>query len=583
MCILARVKLCNIKLTKNNLFYIFFSDAIWDNRRPFSLVWRVGIDATVFVANSVLAMKEVSTRYWLLFILALGIFLSTGSAWLLHFSERAQLNNRLAKDVADRAAAVDREMTVSLEALYTLRALFVGRDFVSRDDFLLLSQQTRLRHPDIKAFYWVEQVAANERSIFERKSRQVLHSADFEIRRYGIERKTVRTEDKASYRPVFYVDPEGAQLLPLGLDLAQDQKLNPLLSRSAISGELMLTEGKMEGKESNSRTLLRAVLPVYHKINSTKLRGFILAVIDVGAIFENSLAKIRIGGIDINLWDKTDKDNHTLLHFHPSRTRLEVNYSRSVYQPLNPIGHRQWELQAVPTYYYFESKQTWLPHLVFLFGMASTLMIMRLFVSFAQKNEKMQIQSRELMTSNQELEEISRTDALTGVANRRYFDEVIVKEWKRAIRNQTPLTLIMVDVDCFKMYNDYYGHLEGDECIRKVAQTLKEMMCRPMDLVARYGGEEFAILLPDTNKNASRLAEQCRRSLAEKKIPHAASKVSPYVTISSGMATLKPDLSTDIAELIRQADRALYKAKENGRNQVCTAQELTESVNDPQS
>ncbi|WP_028301706.1 diguanylate cyclase domain-containing protein [Oceanospirillum beijerinckii] len=528
-------------------------------------------------------MKDISTRYWLLLILALGIFLSTGSAWLLHFSERAQLNNRLAKDVADRAAGVDREVTASLEALYTLQALFVGRDLVSHEDFVLLSRQTRRRHPDIKAFYWIEQIAANERSHFGAQSQQLLKQEGFQIRRFNAEGHVVKSEDHAFYRPVFYMEPDGAELLPLGLDLSLNTELNPLLSRAAISGDLMLSAGKMAGKGSDSRTLLQAVLPVYQRVNSTKVRGFILAVIDVGAIFEHSLTDIRIAGIDMNLLDITDPTNPMLLHFHPSRTRLPVDHGRAIYHSLNPIGHRLWELQAVPTFYYFNSKRTWLPQLVFLFGMASTLLIMRLFISFAKKNEKMQIQSRELMTSNQELEEISRTDALTGIANRRYFDEVLAKEWKRAIRNQTPLTLIMVDVDCFKMYNDYYGHLEGDECIRKVAQTLKEMMCRPMDLVARYGGEEFAILLPDTNNNAVRLAEQCRRSLAEKQIPHAASKVSPYVTISSGMATLKPDVSTDISELVRQADRALYKAKEKGRNQVCTAQELTESADDPKS
>lgn len=523
-------------------------------------------------------MKDTTSRSWAFLILALGIILSSGSACLLHISEQAQLNNRFAKDVADRAAALDREVTTSFEALYTLRALFIEREMPSFELFSALSQQSRARHPNIEAFYWVANVSEPERKLFENKVRSRLGRQDFQILQHSESRALISAGSRESYRPVLYLESELSELFPLGLDLSVDPEWDRLLDAAGISGKAMLSAGTMKTTESKSETFLQAVLPVYKDMDSFQVIGYVVAVLNLGNTFNDALSKIGISGIDMRLWDKTHPTKPYLLHFHPSRTRLISDTSRSLFQALNPIGMRQWELEAVPTFYYFENKQTWLPHLVFIVGIAATIIIMRLFLSFGAKNERMRIESRDLMTSNQELAEISRTDALTGIANRRYFDEVMVKEWRRAIRNNTSLTLIMVDVDCFKLYNDFYGHLEGDECIRKVAKSLRDMMSRPMDLAARYGGEEFAILLPDTNENAIALAEQCREKVFQQQLPHAASKVSPYVTISLGMATLKPATDLDMSELIRQADMALYKAKESGRNQVCSAHELKESL-----
>jgi diguanylate cyclase (GGDEF)-like protein len=158
-------------------------------------------------------------------------------------------------------------------------------------------------------------------------------------------------------------------------------------------------------------------------------------------------------------------------------------------------------------------------------------------------------------------------DGLTQVANRRRFDEYLIQEWKRAPREQQPLTLILCDVDYFKQYNDTYGHLAGDECLIKVAQALDKTVRRPGDLVARYGGEEFAIILPQTSvTGAVQVADLIIQTLESLEIPHQTSLISSNLTISMGIASLIPSLDSSFQVLIEVTDKALYQAKTEGRN-----------------
>ncbi len=166
------------------------------------------------------------------------------------------------------------------------------------------------------------------------------------------------------------------------------------------------------------------------------------------------------------------------------------------------------------------------------------------------------------------LEYISITDALTGVSNRKHFDDFLSIEWKRAIRNSTHLSLIMFDIDYFKSYNDRYGHVAGDTCLARIARELKNNVRRPADLIARYGGEEFAMVLPETNGKASGIAEKCIRSVEALGIIHEDSTVSRHVTISAGVSSMVPARGSRHSMIIEAADLALYKAKHNGRNRV---------------
>jgi two-component system chemotaxis family response regulator WspR len=177
-----------------------------------------------------------------------------------------------------------------------------------------------------------------------------------------------------------------------------------------------------------------------------------------------------------------------------------------------------------------------------------------------------------LAEANIELQKLAAIDFLTGIANRRRFDEVAQNEWQRATRERRPLSLIIADIDCFKHHNDTYGHSAGDMCIKKAAAVLTAQLKRPADLVARYGGEEFVIVLPDTgNDGAVKVAEACRSRLAELAIPNSGGPNGDHITLSAGVATVVPGAGESLAALMLRADEALYAAKARGRNRVCSA------------
>jgi diguanylate cyclase (GGDEF)-like protein len=195
--------------------------------------------------------------------------------------------------------------------------------------------------------------------------------------------------------------------------------------------------------------------------------------------------------------------------------------------------------------------------------------ICELPIENARKYEKLLRTEEMLKLANDGLYQLSTTDALTGIANRRAYDEHIELEWKRMMRNNTPLSLIICDLDSFKKFNDHYGHKAGDNCLYTVAQSIRQIATRPDDFVARYGGEEFAVILPHTKEEgALHVAEKIRIAVFQRNIPHEDSAAAPYITLSLGIATVKPPLAAGLssASLFHAADSALYEAKHQGRN-----------------
>jgi diguanylate cyclase (GGDEF)-like protein/PAS domain S-box-containing protein len=188
---------------------------------------------------------------------------------------------------------------------------------------------------------------------------------------------------------------------------------------------------------------------------------------------------------------------------------------------------------------------------------------------------------KQLQDAYHAVEALAITDGLTGLANRRRFDQCLTTEWRRGMRDRTPLSLLLIDADWFKSYNDTYGHLRGDSCLKQIAEAAQDVVMRSGDLVARFGGEEYAIILPNTlNDGALRVANDICKAMRGRKLPH---KDNPngIMTISVGCATITPQLGHNASSLIDLADEALYKAKRNGRNRVCSNQKLDSSGNKP--
>lgn len=195
--------------------------------------------------------------------------------------------------------------------------------------------------------------------------------------------------------------------------------------------------------------------------------------------------------------------------------------------------------------------------------------VMVLMVGILEQHyEKMK---KELVKANEELLTLSRVDSLTGLPNRRSFDEVFAREFAHAIRKSRPLTLMIIDIDFFKNFNDTYGHLAGDQALRDISHTIDDEVRRAGDYVARYGGEEFAIVMPDTyEKGAAIVAERIMDTIDALGIVHENSTVAGHVTVSIGIASEYPDNTSDPVRLIEHADQALYRAKRAGRHRFVT-------------
>jgi diguanylate cyclase (GGDEF)-like protein/PAS domain S-box-containing protein len=180
-----------------------------------------------------------------------------------------------------------------------------------------------------------------------------------------------------------------------------------------------------------------------------------------------------------------------------------------------------------------------------------------------------------LVRMQKELEELSYKDGLTGVANRRMFDSVIDVEWSNAQRNSQPLSLLLIDIDFFKQYNDCYGHIQGDMCLQQVGRVLDKAATRARDFFARYGGEEFVMVLPETDAIAAKkIAERCRKLIFKEQIQHEQSQISHVITISIGVGTIIPTYRDDRVEFIEEVDKRLYQAKQKGRNRIADGSAL---------
>lgn len=192
----------------------------------------------------------------------------------------------------------------------------------------------------------------------------------------------------------------------------------------------------------------------------------------------------------------------------------------------------------------------------------------KLIVVSRNISERILVEQR-LQEANELLHHLSTIDGLTGVSNRRTFDDRLEMEWNRGLRNSAHLSLLMLDIDYFKSYNDTYGHQGGDGCLKQIASVIQENLGRSTDLLCRYGGEEFCVILPETDETEANLVgEKIRMAIESLKIPHSGSKIQPWVTISVGAATMIPNVYTSYMNLVSNADKAVYKAKFDGRNCV---------------
>lgn len=487
----------------------------------------------------------------------LGVLISGFSGWLLYKVEEKAIIHEFHNNVNEHAASFYREVTINIEALHSLAILFSGDTVPNLKRFSSEAKKILSRHKDIQALEWIPRVIHSERAAYESKQRQEFPEFEFTERKE--QGHMVSAAERQEYFPVYYVEPLIGNEVAFGFDLASNPVRLEALEKSRDTATPQITARITLVQEYAKQKGFLAFLPIYEEHSSTEekrpenLKGFVLGVFRIGDIFNSSALSEEPPCIEMTLVDETLLSSHNILHMHKTRAECTGIENITYRKELTEIWGRKWSLIATPTLSYIALRRSMTPLVVFIAGITITAFI-AIYIHMISKHTAIIL-------------DMSRTDGLTRVSNRRHLDEFLDREWSRAIRNNSFISFILVDIDFFKLYNDKYGHLEGDECLKIVAQTFKRIMLRPADMVARYGGEEFAIVLPDT-ENAVSVANNCRKSIEELQIPHEFSKAREVVTISVGVCTLAPKKGVGPSELLDCADKALYKAKAGGRNRV---------------
>lgn len=496
---------------------------------------------------------KVYSNFVLFITLLLGLTFSALLARSFYTLETKSIRTTFEKSVDDQSATIERELTLNFETLYAIKGLFDSSEHVTPEMFNQLAAEIIIRHKNIQALEWVPKVSHEQRGLFETNGRK--RFPDFLIIEQNEQALMVQAKTRKEYFPVYYVEPYLGNEAALGFDLASNSNRLTALNLARQSGNLVISPSVSLVQDASEKKGFLAILPIYQGQPSTvkqrdeKLIGFIVGVFKIYELIENSNLPTLLSGIDFVLQDETATPPELLYGKPLSVDDMFMDYKRH----LDSVGGREWSIVAQPSQQYISEHRSSTPLVIFLlaivfifFGTAYTFLLFRY---------------------KQELERTTLIDGLTGVANRRHFNIYLAQEWARALRDSHTLSLIMIDIDHFKQFNDHYGHLAGDSCLKSVAKILDNTLQRATDLVARYGGEEFAIILPN-NEDPHLLAELCRKNVAKAAISHSSSPVADHVTISLGISTMIPSPDLQIQDLIETADQALYKAKNSGRNKT---------------
>ncbi|OAN13766.1 hypothetical protein A3K86_14490 [Photobacterium jeanii] len=504
-----------------------------------------------------------------------GVVLSSVFFWLFYQVETKNIEREFQDEVNDKALSYYKGLQFHLEGVYALKSHFDNNEILTASAFANNSAFILSRHNKVKALEWIPKVAHQERSAYEQQGKR--NYPQFSITERLASGIMVPASIREYYYPVYYLEPLEGNRAALGYDMSSNAQRREVMYRAIESGNMEISEGvKLVQSENNDIGVL-ALLPVYQDLaqpkNELNLKGFILGVFDLSSIFSSIYRGGENTELALNLWDTTIPAKRTLLFARQIEGEAQQSllpqyrYTRSVMD----LGGRRWVLEATPSELYFSERRTQTPFWVFVagnlfFGLSSWLA----FVA-AKKNQQTQNaldeKNIQLNEANEKLERLTKTDALTGIANRRYFDEYFQQEFLRAKREKKPLALLVLDIDAFKAFNDTYGHQAGDRCLRLVATELERILKRPADHIARIGGEEFAILLPNTN-NGEVVARQCKVAIERLAIEHKSAEHAKIVTISVGVVSGCKLENHTPDTLFNLADSALYQAKSAGRNTV---------------
>jgi len=497
-------------------------------------------------------------------VLVAGVAISLTLGRLFYSEESRTVKLEFKADIDQLSASIEREVLLNLEILYALKAAVGIMPEMTPARFETLTRKVLNRSPAIQAFAWAPVVEREQLPEFVREQRKTY--PDFSVTEAGAE-SLIPVRAREAYVPVQYIEPLADNLAALGFDLASERSRLEALNLARETGEMVATAGIRLVQEPENQKGFLVFAPLFEIPPGTSGTmadrghyGFINGVFRVGELVKQAVGSELRPDLLLEVIDRTDGEETVLYRSGRPDTpkwRFDHRYRAGQFE----IAGRQWFVEAVPSEQLISERRGLLPLFVSSAGIVLVCVVVGYFLAGARKNAQ-------LSQAKAELERISLTDSLTGLANRRHFDAVLEQEIRRSSREKTSLSLVMIDIDYFKEYNDEFGHPAGDQCLVDVAGILRNMVKRPADLVARYGGEEFALILPDTD-NPELIAEACRKAVFDHGIPHPLSSAADVVTISLGLTTMSPANELSAGDIVDKADKALYEAKEAGRNRVC--------------
>ena len=481
--------------------------------------------------------------------------------------ETRAIDQEFQADIDQLSAVLEREVLLNLEILNALKDAVAVLPEMTSERFAVLTRPILERSPAIKAFAWAPLVLHDDVHAFILRQRnEFVNFVILEVFGTGLR----LAQERPWYVPIQFIEPLSANRSALGYDLASEPLRLSALLAARDSGNIAATAGIRLVQETDNQKGFLVFAPLYHIPEGAQALsegvyhyGFMNGVFRIGELVDQAIGGELHEDILFEVYDRSG--SQSVLLFSTDKSPDQSWHTQGKYRSaVFDIAGRNWVVEAVPSTAFYDRRRRPFPFFVSSVGIALSGLVFGYVLLSDRRNA-------ELRDAKAKLEKISMTDSLTGLANRRQFDAYLELEYRRAVRQGTALTLVMLDIDQFKEFNDSYGHPAGDACLKRVAEALSEVVHRPADLAARYGGEEFALVLPDT-ADGSEVAEACRQAIEALKIPHKASVVAEVVTISAGIAMLTPQTwQQNLTDLLNRADEALYEAKESGRNQVCQA------------
>ena len=475
-------------------------------------------------------------------------------------------------------------------AIESVGAFYGTSDSVTAAQFAEFAAPMLDRFPTISALGWVPRVMQQNRNVLEKATR--LKYPGFRITEIGPDKELVPAGARPVYFPVQLIRPYRGNEAAHGFDIYSNPVRRAAIDAAIDSGRTTSTARIRLVQETGRQYSVLIINPVFgHRdpvTENRQVRGVASAVYRIGDGVDRALA--QVGPIDTNVWlfDRSGGRDNQFLYFHRAG-RPTADREEDVPDPPTAgvrhvhdfrLGERDFQLVFAPKEDRFNRDGNYLAWTAFCVGLLFTALLAAYMALMLRRSRDLHVgreallheirvrehAEQQLREVNVELQNLSREDPVMGIANRRFFDEYFEQEWKRAMRHKTPLSLLIGDVDRFKSYNDTFGHIAGDKCLRRIARVLREALERPGDLVARYGGEELALVLPSTpEKGAHDLAEKIR-ILVSSMSPTEAD--APSVTMSIGYGTIEPQRDSSMEEFIRAVDDALYRAKQRGRNRA---------------